>query len=486
MREILRCGLAALMLAAISAGAASQVFDASAWLDDLAQAKAAFATKYSNLEWAQFDADPRLSDLFAQTEERVKAAGSDADARAAFDRLARRLGDGHVQFDWPQPPSYAASSATVTAPDVCGDYVPSHAAVPLAGEAAGYRALRTHQSAVFPAGVIPMGSQRVGVIKIGMFGPHATPAYCHAAAAALHIAEGKPCDEACQDLIEHWASVRMTEDFAAQIEALKTAGANVLLVDIAGNGGGSEWAETAARMVTAVRISAEPLGFVRGPHWTKKLSALELKLKDFAKTASQQDRTELLRLADQAAAARAIADTPCDSAPLWTGSRPACSWLGGGLWATGLLASADADTLRGKSWASLVFKAAEVPYQEGVWRGPLIVLVDRWTGSASEEFAAELQDNHVAVILGETTYGVGCGHTDGGTPTRLSHSGATLELPDCARFRADGSNEVRGVVPDVLVGFHKSDNARLKAVDFMAKLPDALVALHSTAASSAP
>lgn len=486
LRANLLSAVTALGLAALSASAAAPTFDPAPWLDDLAQAKDAFANKYANLEWAQLDADPRLADLIAQTEARLRAAGSDADARAAFDRLARSLGDGHVRIDWPAPPQPATAS-TVSTPDTCINYVPSHAAAPLAGQALGYQPLATPQSAVFPAGVIPVGRQRVGVLKIGLFGPHATPAYCHAAAAALHIAEGKPCDGVCADLIDHWASVRMTEDFAAQIEALKSAGAGVLLVDVAGNGGGSEWAETAARMLTPIRIAAEPLGFVRGPHWTRKLAALELALRGFAKTASSPDRTELLRLADQAGAAKAVAETRCDSAPLWAGARPACAWLGGGLWATGLLASADPTALRGKPWAGLVFHAAEVPYREGVWQGPLIVLVDRWTGSAAEEFAAELQDNHAALLMGEATYGAGCGHTDGGTPTRLTHSGATLELPDCARLRADGSNEVRGVVPDLLVGFHKSDNARLKTADFLARLPDALAALpRFTVRSPAP
>jgi C-terminal processing protease CtpA/Prc len=143
------------------------------------------------------------------------------------------------------------------------------------------------------------------------------------------------------------------------------------------------------------------------------------------------------------------------------------------------MASADPQTLRGRPWAGLVFHPEEVPYDEGVWQGPLLVLVDRYTGSAAEEFAAELQDNHAAIIVGETTYGVGCGHTDGGTPTKLLNSGAILELPDCARFRADGSNEVRGVVPDVLLGFRKSDNARLKAVTLMAKMSEALNAVDA-------
>jgi C-terminal processing protease CtpA/Prc len=38
----------------------------------------------------------------------------------------------------------------------------------------------------------------------------------------------------------------------------------------------------------------------------------------------------------------------------------------------------------------------QFPYEAGVWRGPLVVLIDGGTGSAAEEFAAALQDNHAA------------------------------------------------------------------------------------------
>jgi hypothetical protein len=473
-----------IILAVLASGAAAQRFDPHPWLADLAEAKEAFETKYANLEWAQLEVDPPLAQLISQTEERVKAAGSEAEARSAFDWLARRLGDGHVQFDWPQRKrSTAANAAAVTIDSICSDYDASHAAPPLAAEITGYQPLQTAQSAIFPAGVIARGSSRLGVIKIGLFGPHASPQYCRAAVAALQIPQNKPCDDPCQDRIDHWASVRMTQDFKNQIEALKAAGADVLLVDIAANGGGSEWAEAAARMITPVRLVSEPVGFVRGAHWVKRLGTLETRLREAARSASTADRTELVRLADRAAAAKAVAATPCNSAPLWAGRRLACSWLGGGIFATGLISSADPAALRGKTWSSLAFAPIEVPYQEAIWSGPLAILVDKNTASAAEEFAAELQDNRAALIVGEPTYGAGCGHTDGGTPTRLSHSGAVLELPDCARFRSDGTNEVRGVVPDVLVGFRKSDSTRLKAAALAAKLPELLEGLRKFHAS---
>jgi C-terminal processing protease CtpA/Prc len=44
--------------------------------------------------------------------------------------------------------------------------------------------------------------------------------------------------------------------------------------------------------------------------------------------------------------------------------------------------------LAGKDWGVLVFSPAQFPYHDGVWDGPLIVLVDQETWSAAEEFAA--------------------------------------------------------------------------------------------------
>ena len=49
---------------------------------------------------------------------------------------------------------------------------------------------------------------------------------------------------------------------------------------------------------------------------------------------------------------------------------------------------------------------------------PLAVLVDQETRGGGEWIAAALQDNHAAVVMGAPTVGAGCGHTDGGTPTK--------------------------------------------------------------------
>ena len=113
-----------------------------------------------------------------------------------------------------------------------------------------------------------------------------------------------------------------------------------------------------------------------------------------------------------------------------------------------------------------------------------MVLTDEETWSAAEQFAALLQDNRAALIVGSRTGGSGCGYSWGGTPTRLPKSGAVLHLPDCARYRADGSNEVRGIMPDIAVSWRSNDGAAMRAEMLTRVLPEAAErasALHQSA-----
>src|SRR5437879_3123161 len=152
----------------------------------------------------------------------------------------------------------------------------------------------------FPSGIVQVAGHRVGVLKIGLFSALGYPELCDAALAALNIKLTSPCNDECSDRIEKWASDRMTSDLAAQLSAIKVAaGAEVLLVDVADNGGGTEWAEAAARMVTAIRLKSERMGFVRGPHWAKHFSDTQADLRADAKGASPKDREMLIGLADQ-------------------------------------------------------------------------------------------------------------------------------------------------------------------------------------------
>jgi hypothetical protein len=480
VRYLAFAAIVALEILAATPSFSEDTFDRKAWLADLNQVHDAMVREYANLEWAVFSREADLPGLFQSTKERIDAADNDADARAAFDRFSRKLADGHFLFVWPHGKGQSLSSPMSRCRLLGYDSI-SRAAV-LAADAPTYAAIDTPQSSDFPAGIITTGRTKVGIVKIGVFMAQGFPSLCEAAVTALALPATKPCEDACRSTVEKWVVSRLTQELAEQIRALQSAGAQILLVDIANNGGGTEWAETVARMLTPIRLKSERVDFVRGSGWADAFANDETTLRRFAKAAKPNDRAFLLHLAGEIEAKRQVALTPCSSEPLWRGIHPTCSWLGKGFYGSGYLAEADPAALSGKPWAPLVFTPMEVSYQEGIWRGPLIVLINRNTGSAASEFAAVLKDNHAALLLGEPADG-GCGHALNGEPVTLKHSRAVLEMPDCARFRSDGSNEITGVEPDILVGFTATDGPHAQARRFMAKLPDAIAAARRMSGS---
>src|SRR6202162_732549 len=311
---------------------ADPAFEPNPWIEDLNQVREAFATKYANLEWAVFQREANLPKLFADTEARIKNATNDAEARAAFDRFARKLGDEHVVFVWPHSGHPLGVPGSLSEECTALGYEARMRADPLAANAPGYRPLSTTESDEFPSGLISLNGQSIGVVQIGVFSPHGFPELCQSLLRKLSSPADKPCDGACSDRIQDMASEQLTHDLTAQLHALKSAGAAALVVDIAGNGGGPEWAEAVARMVTPIHLKSENIRFVRGEHWAKSFADDEDSLRHFADHASGEDRILLLTLADEIESKRKLALTPCDSAPLWQGVHLKCSWLGPGLY----------------------------------------------------------------------------------------------------------------------------------------------------------
>jgi hypothetical protein len=457
--------ISALLLGLLAAGTVlAEPWTPEPWLADLEQMRQAFDTKYSNREWLIRDREVDLAALFDRNARRLREAGSDVEARALFDRMIRYIGDGHVVLIWPGPAATAVPAST----DVCTrlGYNGNPSPLGLGPALSGFQRVGSENDP-FPAGVINVQGTRVGVLRINMFVPHGTPQLCHSAVTELKVASDQACDERCADAILTRTYDKLTNSLQDQVRALQAAGAKHLLVDITSNGGGSEWVEAAARIVSPRPLQSERAGFVRGEHWTRHWRDLANKLRSAAETATRTDRSQLLAWAAEADRARHVAEKTC------TGQSE-CEWVGRAGFATGLVGSAPAGMFDGKAWGVHVFSPAQYPYRDSVWRGPVVVLVDERTGSAAEGFAVILQDNRAGIILGARTAGAGCGYTNGGTPTTLNNTRAVLRLPDCVRFRADGSNSVNGVIPDVLVGLRAQDGSKFKARLIEAKLPEAV------------
>ncbi len=88
------------------------------------------------------------------------------------------------------------------------------------------------------------------------------------------------------------------------------------------------------------------------------------------------------------------------------------------------------------------------------WEGPMAVLVNRYSASASEIFAAAIQDYGRGMIIGETTFGKGTVQNlvdlDDYAPTSDVGKMGQLKITMAQFFRVNGgSTQNRGVEPDI-------------------------------------
>src|SRR5205807_3104772 len=85
----------------------------------------------------------------------------------------------------------------------------------------GYQPLAATVAAEFPAGIVRLGGQRVGMIRIGLFSPQGSPDLCAAVLNTLAIAADADCDAACADRVASAAYTLLSRDLALRIRALR-------------------------------------------------------------------------------------------------------------------------------------------------------------------------------------------------------------------------------------------------------------------------
>ena len=105
------------------------------------------------------------------------------------------------------------------------------------------------------------------------------------------------------------------------------------------------------------------------------------------------------------------------------------------------------------------------------WDGPLAVLVNRSSASASEIFAAAIQDYGRGIILGEPTFGKGTVQNLFNLDNYLTDDEKKLgqiKLTMAKFFRIDGgSTQLRGVTPDItLPSYRDADQYGESALDY--------------------
>jgi len=343
-------------------------FDRAGWQRDYALLKREMAQGYANLDWIRDHRGLDLAKLDARTRASLDGARSRAQAYLALRRFVRA-------FDDPRLTLGLATAAAPAAP------VEARQGLPVDGcEAAGYRDDRSGFAGRWagvtgwrprsaPGDDFPIAMVGdTGILRIGSFDDRRYLAACRRAfrprmdAGALRAATRRQLDL----------------QILRAMAQLRAQGAVRLLVDVSGNGGGSEWAVQAVALMSPRRLVRE--------------GAL-------------------------------LADPECDRSAVWAGGS-VCPVLAG---------RPERAVIAGR----------------GGWRGPLLIYADRGSASATEDFIAWLHQNKAALLLGERTFGAGCGHVSGGGSVRLPHAGLAVRMPNCARFLADGTNEIEGQRPDI-------------------------------------
>ncbi|HEX9954745.1 MAG TPA: S41 family peptidase [Allosphingosinicella sp.] len=376
MSRIARTLILALLAASSPAPAAPPQFDRAAWKADFERIKAGLAQGYANLDWQVERRGLNLKRADAQIGAMLDKATSDAEAMLALTKLVDAFRDPHLAFQpGPAPASARALPAMSALPGpqpACTDIDEPRAATRLPyAKSAKWRPLA---GAPFPSGHVGT----TGFIRVPSFDE------ARYAPACAGIAEDDP---RARQLAYRAALNRMLLD---RIAALRAKGVRRLVIDLSGNGGGSEWSSELAA------------GTLERP------------------------------------APRLVAPA-CDRSGVWRGEK-VCGPYG----------PASVERQAGK----------------GAWTGPTLLLTDRHTASAAEEFVTWLRDNGRAKAVGERTFGAGCGYVDGGSAIALTAAPVHLMVPNCSRYTKAGLNEVEGLAPDVAVDWGLSTpEAALAAID---------------------
>jgi hypothetical protein len=472
-RGLILPSVLAYLIFAMVGGVHAQDFMPDPWLADFAQLKREISSQYANLEWAIANRGLYLKQLSEQTEASLKQAKNEAEAKKIIDSFLNSFGDGHLFAEWVQnktnnAPATDSATSSVPAPlcERLGFRSQKQASRIDFTKLSNFREFTTGDSKYFPVGVLRVvGRNDVGVIRIPLFREYAFPDLCEQAAVELRLSPDSQCGESCEDSVERSAANLLTAALARQIEALKKNNISALLVDISGNGGGTNWVEPAARTFTDKPLRSPRQQFIRHGHWTRQLQQRLEVIEAEARRPEAPNRGLLAQGAKTLRNAITASRVPCDRGSLWENRKPDCTLVPAApsLYPQSVLPFAKAGSLPDKPSSRALFFPSRYAYREGVYSGKLIVLVDQGTWSSAEYFAAILRDNGAATVVGEPTGGAGCGYTDGGIRTFLKNSGARIKIPDCVRLRADGSNEVAGITPDILIPWRPNDSRYQRA-----------------------
>lgn len=466
------------MLSAGSASAAAAA-DRDAWQADYAVLKAVLQDDYAHLAWmASPESGVDLPALDARAQRDLAEARDDAQATQALRSFLAGFHDGHLALlDRLDTGGTAAPLAAVD-PRALGPGA-GCAALGVADEGRhdfslpletlpGYTPLNSEADPALRAGILALpGGAKVGVLRLHEFDALRYPGLCHALWPQLRHADS--IGDMRSLLVNGWVAV-----IAGSLRRFQQEGVDAVLVDVGDNPGGDDSGDTLARLFTPRPVTSAALlvseSAAGRPYLDEQYERLDDALRHHhaAATARRLLTTERARFG---ASRRALSLPACDLSWVWQTQQ---AWNGGQcrrLVAAGTsggpLPSPAVDTLDDFLIAHRLDWAQDIRHHWGAWRGPVYVLTNSKTASSAEMFAARVQDNHIARIIGTPSGGYGCGFMSAGPLRQLPHSHLRMRIPDCVRLRANGTDEVAGITPDLPLTPRAGEGTRARAQRLM-------------------
>ena len=456
-----------------------QRFSRQFWLDDYQTLKVALEHSYSNLAWfASPEGGVDLPALNRRTLAALRKARSDAEARTILLNFVTAFHDGHFsqlpelsaalgpELKSAQPYIYDRRDP-IAGCAALGYAIDGRVAFSLPFESlSGFKLIADGDYQPFRAGVLAEQGVRVGIVRIASFKTQSYPALCRQSwEGQVWDKQGELKTSDLQDAIDR----RWYEAVAALLVQFRAENVNAVIVDIGNNSGGNDSGDMVARLFTSRPLRSAKLTMSQDAVATRPY--FREQLGELARAASFHPSERGQALIDNA-----VENFQQEEAKLSTPCAMAWTWLRRERWeaqrcrrlvqagsAGGPLDYLEPGVVSEPEVDRRLHWPAEYRQLWGTWTGPLYVLTNGRTYSSAEMFAAVLQNNGAARIAGTQTGGDGCGFMNDPEPLTLPHSQLRFRIPNCVRLRADGTDEVAGITPDLpLLPLHGED-ARSRA-----------------------
>ena len=463
------------------------------WLAEYEEAKHYLATADANFDWVVRKKGIDLVALDRATRAEVASSWTSMSAAWTVRGFVWEFADGHTwarvrpNIWWrgvagsakadeaaspaptdPTPPRFTASLSSAEACALAGLDVnarPDGWALPFAATP-GAELIADDE---YPSVLVSLADGRkVGILRVANFGHEHFGPSCARAWEELRAAwHDAPCTDGCRWLLVA-RTMRNGAARAAEVaNELQRHGAVAVVIDITGNGGGSEFADAMARALTATPLRIAPGGLIRHPHRIVQLQEEREAIVADTGRASAAQRVVMIRVLARIDSLLLEAGRDCRRDTVWTGAAATCSNT---IVTPPYLDYAVPGAFDGLESGWALWGPSWHAGEEGIYRGPLLVLQDHSSASASEEFTARLRDNDAIRVIGARSYGAGCGYTNGGTRLELEALGLLVRAPDCQRLRMDGTNETEGILPDIDAGWTADDTPEARVAKALAAI----------------